>query len=146
MDRVTNVGKGQLVHYAGLPGGNDGLVGVVLVAVGLPSDDVLQDYGSLSALLAGAATEHPGMGRRPLTGVTTAVDDTANEARMACDDLSWEGVSGAPAGKLVICYVPDVEASTDAELVPLVLLDFAVTPTGGDVMARVHADGLAVAS
>jgi hypothetical protein len=48
--------------------------------------------------------------------------------------------------KLVICYDPDTGAGTDADLVPLVALDFAVTPDGSDITAQINSSGFFGAS
>ncbi|MEU3098511.1 hypothetical protein ABZ690_28095 [Streptomyces sp. NPDC006967] len=145
-DLVTNIGKGRFIYYASLPATNDALIAVVLEASGLESDDALQDYDSLSALLAGASTEQTTMGRKTLTNVTVTVDDTGNEASFDADDITWTAATGNATGKLVICYDPDTTGGTDADLIPLTLHDFAVTPDGTDITAQIDTDGLAVAS
>ncbi|MGA5604003.1 hypothetical protein ACPCUF_23705 [Streptomyces griseoincarnatus] len=144
-DLATNIAKGRFIYYATLPGTNDGLVAVVLEASGLESDDALQDYDTLSALLAGTSNEQATMGRKPLSNVTVNVDDTANTASFDADDITWTAASGAATGKLVICYDPDTTTGDDTTLIPLTIHDFAVTPDGTDITAQIDADGLAVA-
>lgn len=144
-DLVTNIGKGKFLYYAGLPGSNDGLVAVVLEATGLEADDALQDYDTLSALLAGASNEQTTMGRKPLASVVVAVNDTANTANVDAADVTWTAATGNATGKLVVCYDPDIGTGTDADLIPLTLHDFAVTPDGTDITAQINAAGLAVA-
>jgi len=144
-DLVTNIAKGRFIHYASLPGSDDALIAVVLEASGLATDDVLQDFDTLGALLAGTSTEQTDMGRKTLTGVTVDVDDTANEASFDADDITWTAATGNATGKLVICYDPDTTGGTDADLIPLTIHDFAVTPDGTDITAQIDADGLAVA-
>lgn len=141
---VTNIAKGRFIHYASLPAASDSLIAVVLEAADLESDDVLQDYDTLAALLGGASTEQTDMGRKTLTNVTVNVDDTANTASFDADDITWTAATGDPTGKLVICYKPDT-SSTDADIIPLTIHDFAVTPDGTDITAQIDADGLAVA-
>ncbi|WP_328426026.1 hypothetical protein [Streptomyces sp. NBC_00443] len=144
-DVVANVAKGRILTHAGLPAVDDSLIAVPLEATGLPSDDVLQDYDTLADLLAGVANEQTAMGRQTLTGVVVAVNDTLNSASFDANDISWTAATGAPVGKLAICYKPDT-ASPDSAIVPLTLHDFAVTPDGTDIVARVHADGISVES
>ena len=134
-DVVANVAKGRILHYAGLPAVSDGLVAIPLEAAGLPSDDVLQDYDTVADLLAGPANEQTAM---------VSVDDTANSASFDANDMSWPLATGTPTGKLVIAYDPDTTAGTDSTLIPLTLHDFAVTPDGTDIVARVHTDGISV--
>ncbi|HZF92075.1 hypothetical protein [Streptomyces sp.] len=145
-DVVANIAKGRILHYAGLPLAADGLVAIPLEAAGLPSDDLLQDYDTVADLLAGPATEQTSMGRVALTGVVVSVNDVANTASVDANDISWPLATGAPTGKLVIAYDPDTTSGTDAQLVPLTYHDFAVTPDGTDIVARVHADGVMVES
>lgn len=144
-DVVANIAKGRILTHAGLPAANDSLIAVPLEAAGLPSDDVLQDYDTLADLLAGAANEQTTMGRQTLSGVVVSVNDTANTASFDANDITWALAAGSPVGKLVICYKPDT-ASADSAIVPLTLHDFAVTPDGTDIVARVHADGISVTS
>ncbi|GGQ38586.1 hypothetical protein ACFFKE_32410 [Streptomyces mutabilis] len=145
-DLVTNLGKGRHVYYAAqAQAGTGGAVmrAVVLEAAGLEADDALQDYDTLAALLAGASNEQTTMGRKALTGVTVTVDDAGNKASWTAGDLVWTDATGNATGKIVICYDP-TGAGTDADLLPLTLHDFAVTPDGTSITASVGADGIAV--
>ncbi|MFF7553571.1 hypothetical protein ACFZA9_11875 [Streptomyces olivaceus] len=145
-DLVTNIGKGRHVYYAAQAQAGTGgaqLVAVVLEATGLESDDALQDYDTLAALLAGASNEQATMGRKDLPGVTVTVDDTGNAASWTAGDLVWTDATGNATGKIVICYDP-TGSSADGALIPLTLHDFAVTPDGTSITASVDADGLAV--
>ncbi|MFJ2292100.1 hypothetical protein ACIOG7_10365 [Streptomyces sp. NPDC087894] len=144
-DLVTNIAKGRFLYYAGLPATNDALIAVVLEASGLEADDALQDYDTLSTLLAGASNEQTTMGRKTLTSVVVAVNDTSNTANFDAADITWTGASGSATGKLVVCYDPDTTTGTDADLIPLTIHDFAVTPDGTDITAQIDAAGLAVA-
>jgi hypothetical protein len=142
---VTNIGKGRFVYYAGLPAANDSLIAVVLEATGLESDDALQDYDDLAALLAAASNEQTTMGRKTLAGVTVNVNDTANTASIDCDDITWTAATGNATGKLVVCYKPDT-GSADSAIIPLTLHDFSVTPDGTDITVQINAAGLATAA
>jgi len=141
---VTNIAKGRFIHYASLPAASDSLIAVVLEAADLESDDVLQDYDTLAALLGGDSNEQTDMGRKTLAGVTVTVDDTGNTASFDADDITWTAATGDPTGKLVVCYKPDT-SSTDADIIPLTIHDFTVTPDGTDITAQIDSDGLAVA-
>ncbi|QJD53958.1 hypothetical protein SEA_GALACTICA_10 [Streptomyces phage Galactica] len=142
---VTNIGKGRFVYYAGLPAADDSLVAVVLEATGLESDDALQDYDDLASLLAGASNEQITMGRKTLVNVTVNVNDAANSASIDCDDITWTAATGNATGKMVICYKPTASA-TDAQMIPLTLHDFSVTPDGTDITVQINAAGLATAA
>lgn len=146
-DLITNIGKGRHVYYAAQAeaGGGPVLTAVVLEATGLEADDTLQDYDTLSALLAGASNEQSTMGRKDLSNVTVTVDDTDNTASWTADDIVWANATGNATGKIVICYDP-TGSSADSALIPLTLHDFAVTPDGTTITADVGTDGLAVSS
>ena len=142
---VTNIGKGRFVYYAGLPAATDSLIAVVLEATALESDDALQDYDDLAALIAGASNEQTTMGRKTLANPTVTVNDTANTASIDCDDITWTAATGNATGKLVIAYVPSTGAA-DNLCIPLTLHDFSVTPDGTDITVQINAAGLATAA
>lgn len=145
-NKVTNIGKGRFVHFATLPATNDALIAVVLEATGLEADDALQDYDDLAALLAGASNEQTTMGRKTLTGVTVNVNDTTNVASVDVADITWLAATGNATGKLVICYDADTTAGTDANIIPLTLHDFSVTPDGTDITVQIDSAGIATSS
>lgn len=134
---VFNIVLGRLAHYASLPAANDGLVAVPIEATGIVTDATMRDYDDLAALLAGASNEQTTMGRKALSGVTVTVDDTNDRVAVDSADITWTAATGSAVAALVICYDPDVSAGTDADIVPLAKLDFAITPDGSDVTATV---------
>lgn len=122
-----NIAKGKVNRYADLPGTNDALILVLLQTTGLESDATLQDYDTLSAILAAANDEctFTGYARRTLAGVSVAPDDSANTQSFdATDPASWTNTGGSAqgAGAAIVCYDPDTTTGTDADLVPLVQL------------------------
>lgn len=148
-----NIAKGKSNRYADLPGTNDALILVLLDNTGLEADAVLQDYDTLSALLAGASNEmtFTGYARRTLAGVTVTPNDTANTQNTdATDPAAWTNTGGAAAtcGAAIVCYDPDTTGGTDADLVPLYnLLAGTVTfDVGTPVTPAFHTNGLYVAS
>lgn len=150
-DLVANIAKGRHIHYASVveAGANDeGLVLILLAASGLVDDDTLQDYDTVAAMLAGPSSELSGTGyeRRVLSNVTVTVDDTGNTASFTADPEDYTITGSSPqAGKAVIAFDPDTTGGDDTDLVPLVLLDCAVTfDDGVKVTLTPHADGLAV--
>lgn len=145
-NKVTNIGKGRFVHFATLPQTNDAFIAVVLEAAGLESDDALQDYDDLAALLAASNNEQTTMGRKTLTGVTVNVNDTTNVASVDVADITWTAATGNATGKLVICYDADTTAGTDANIIPLTIHDFSVTPDGTDITVQIDAAGIATSS
>ena len=145
-DTVANIAKGKVAYYAGLPAANDALKAIPLETTGLEADGTLQDYDTVAALLAGASNEQTTMGRKTLASVTVTVDDTNDRVDVDCADPTWTAATGNAISAIVICYDPDTTAGTDADLVPLVKLDAAATPAGGDITYQVAAGGFYRAS
>lgn len=120
-----NIAKGRTNELAKLGAANDALILVLLQTTGLEADGTLQDYTTLSAILAGANDEctFTGYARRTLASVVVAPDNTANtQSADAADPASWTNTGGAAqgCGAAIICYDPDTTGGTDADLVPLV--------------------------
>jgi hypothetical protein len=114
-----------------------------LEATGLDDDATLAAYSDLAAVLA-ANTEQATMGRKTAAGVSVSVsgDDNVIDA----DNVVWASAAGNATGKLLLCYDADAGAGTDADIVPVLAFDFAVTPTGSDVSAQVNVAGLVTLS
>jgi hypothetical protein len=140
-DFTFNIAKGMEGYYASLPGANDAIVLVVLEATGLEADATLKDYDNVQTLLAGASNEQTTMGRKTATAVTSTVDDTNDWRDIDFADVVWVAATGNPVGAVIVCYVPDTTAPSDATMVPITKHDFAVTPNGGDVTAQVPTGG-----
>jgi hypothetical protein len=136
-DVVFNIAKGRVAYYAGLPATNDALIMIPIEASGVESDATLIDYDTVSALLAAANNEQSTMGRKTLASVTVTVDDTNNRVNIDAADVTWTAATGNAISDLLIAYDPDTTGGTDADLVPLSLHDFAITPDGSDVTATI---------
>lgn len=145
-DFVFNIAKGKIAYYAGLPASADALIVVPIETSGIESDATLLDYDNLSVLLAGASNEQSTMGRKTASTVTVTVDDTNDRVDIDMDDITWTSASGNAISALVVCYDPDTGTGTDTDLVLLCKLDFAVTPSGGNVTAQVQSGGFMRAS
>lgn len=146
-DLVFNIAKGKIAYYAGLPAAADELVVIPLEATGLEADATLKDYDDVASLLAGASNEQTTMGRKHVSAaVTVTVDDVNDWVSMDMPDQTWAAAAGNPVGGLLIAYDGDTGSGTDANLVPLAKLDFAVTPDGSDIVWQLNAAGFARAS
>lgn len=143
---VFNIARGKTAYYLddslGLTGANSRLVIVVLSEV--EADDTLNNYDTLSAVLAGSNSEADATNYARIqvaaAGVTASVNDTTNTAKVVIDaDQSWTSVANDDSNgawdKLLICYDADNTAGTDANIVPLTYHDFSVTPNGGNITA-----------
>lgn len=121
---------------------------VALKASGLESDATLKDYDTLDAILAAANDEatNSGYARKLLDqtgGITVTVNDTDDRTDVDVPDQTWTlvQITGGAWGKLLLCYDSDSTAGTDANIVPLLGLDCAVTPDGTDIIAQMHSLG-----
>lgn len=146
-DGVFNIAKGRIVHYASLPAANDALIVVPIETTGLEGDDVLNNYDDLAALLAASNNEQTTMGRKTVSAsVTVTLDDTNNRVDIDLPDQIWTAAAGNPIAKLLVCYDPDTTGGTDSSIIPLTYHDFAITPDGSDVEARINSAGFARAA
>jgi hypothetical protein len=143
---VFNVSKGMFAFRATLPAASDALIVIPLEAAGLEADATLKDYATVAALLAGTTNEQTVMGRKTATGVTVTVNNTTDRNVVDIDDVTWLLATGNALGALLVAYDPDTGGGTDADLIPLVKVDFVVTPDGTDIIAAINTAGLAQAT
>jgi hypothetical protein len=140
--RVFNIALGRTGQLATLPAANDALIAVPIELTGVVSEATMVDYDDLAAILAGASNEQTTMGRKTLTGVVVATDDTGDLKTLDFDDIVWTGATGNDTALLVFCYDPDTTGGTDADLIPLVVDTFATDPAGADITYQTNAAGL----
>ena len=138
-DLVCANGFGKAAYYAGLPGASDGLVLVLLKKAGIESNPTLQNYTSLSALLAASNDECNATNwvRPVITSGTTVTYDPTNK-RVDCffpaQTITALGTSVAQqeVQKLLVCYWPTVGSGGDAAILPLTCHDYYAVLYGGD--------------
>ncbi len=150
-DLVLNVSKGRVVEFYNRVESNDpaNAAFIVVAIVTTDTDDALRDADTLSALLAlgnTAEATNTGYARKTLTDADLAAlpapDDTNNRYEVDIPDQTWTGVvAGDNWTDLVICYDPDTTSGSDANIIPMTLHDFAVTPDGSDIVGQVNASG-----
>jgi hypothetical protein len=140
---VFNIAKGSVVEYFRRVDSNDpanSAIIVVPVDAGATTDATARDFDTLSACTGGGFTERTtgGWNRKTLTDAdiaTPAVDDTGDTFSVTIPDQTWTAVSAGAVTDLIVCYDSDTTGGTDANIIPLLLLDFAITPDGSDVTA-----------
>lgn len=142
---ASNISKGWAAYYASLPATNDALIAVVLETTGIQSEDNLRGHTTLASLLS-SNTEQTVMGRKTLTGVTVTTNHTDDAVYIDCNDITWTAATGNAASALVICYDPDTTGGDDTSIVPIGILDFPATPSGGDINYLVFSTGFYKAS
>ncbi len=153
-DIVFNIAKGRVAELYNRVDTNDAAnsaLVIVPVDVGATTDATIRDFDTLAAVLAGGVTERTtgGWNRKTLTDadlVAFAPDDTNDRVDLDIPDQTWTAVSAGAVTDLIICYDNDTTAGTDANLVPLTMHDFAITPDGSDVVAVIAAAGFFRAS
>lgn len=162
-DFVMNYAKGRLAElaYAILGTGgtaqqaNGVFVIVLLASSGVESDATLKDKATLASLVSGATDEATNTGYSRLIvdetgdGLSVTIDTTNDRVDVDMNDPSWAAVTNDGTGAisdLVVCYDPDSTGGTDAAIVPLVQLDFSVTPNGGSITATLASGGFYRAS
>jgi hypothetical protein len=153
---VFNIAKGRVNELVARVADDDP-TNAVLVAVILKTaeaDATLEDYDTLSALLAGSNDEADFTNYARVvwddTDLTAPTpDDTNNRQEADVPDPSWTSAGGAAnntTAKIIICYDPDSTGGDDTALVPLTHHDFVLTTNGGDISGTVNAAGFYRAS
>jgi len=137
---VFNIAKGRVAELYDRVDNNDGAnAAIILVPIetsGLESDATLIDVDTLTALLAGATNEQTTMGRKTLTDADLAAGsptDASDYNGRSLPTVTWTGATGNAISKIAVCYDADTTSGTDANIVPLTMFDFAITPDGSDV-------------
>ena len=157
-NQVFNIGLGRAVELYQRVDGNDpanaALIILLLAASGIESDATLKDVDTVTALVAGTTNEatNTGYARKVLTDADLTAftpDDTNDRADLDIPDQTWTSVSNDGTGAisdLVVAYDSDTTGGTDANIVPLTLHDFSVTPDGSNIVAQISSAGFFRAS
>jgi hypothetical protein len=138
---VFNIAKGRVAELCDRVKSNDpansALILVPIETSGLEADATLIDADTLAAVLAGTTNEQTTMGRKVLTDADLATipapDDTNDRNERSLPTTTWTGATGNAISKILVCYDPDTTAGTDANIVPLTMFDFVMTPSGADI-------------
>jgi hypothetical protein len=138
---VFNQAKGRVVELYNRVKSNDptnsALILVPIETTGLEADATLIDVDTLAALLAGTTNEQTTMGRKTLTDADLAAlpapDDTNDRYDVSLPTVTWTAATGNAISKIAVCYDSDTTTGTDANIIPLTMFDFALTPDGSDV-------------
>jgi hypothetical protein len=156
-DFVFNIAKGRFVEFYNRVKSNDpansAFILLVLATSGLESDAVLKDKDDVTALVSGTTNEvtNSGYARKTLTDADLAAlpapDDANDRYDVDLPDQTWSSVAAGDGwSKLVICYDSDTTGGTDANIIPMISLDMAVTPDGTNITAQFNASGFGRAS
>jgi hypothetical protein len=154
-DFVFNIAKGSVAgNYRRVDGNDPANSALIIVAIDAngDTDATMRDRDDLSALLGGTANEvtNSGYARKTLTDsdlTAFAPDDTNDRVDLDFPDQTWTAVAAGTAWTdLLVCYDSDTTGGTDSGIEPQTCHDFAVTPSGADIVAQVNAAGFFRAS
>jgi len=138
---VFNIAKGRVAELYNRVKSNDpaasALILVPIETAGLESDATLIDKDTLADVLAGTTNEQTTMGRKTLTDADLAAfpapDDVNDRMDVSLPTTTWTAATGNAISKILVCYDGDTAAGTDANIIPLTMFDFAMTPNGADI-------------
>jgi hypothetical protein len=152
---VFNRGKGRVVELYNRVDLNDpansALIIDILATSGVEADATLIDKDTFSDLVSGTTNfvTQPSI-RKTLTDADItgyAPDDANDRTDLDIPDQTWTAVgAGDGWNDLVVGYDSDTTGGTDANIEPLTLHDFVVTPDGSDITAQISATGFFRAS
>lgn len=140
---VFNIGKGKVAELFARVDGNEPTNSAIL-AIPLKVSDTeanRKDDATLEAVLASVIDEQTeGWSRKTLTDADLAaaqyaVDQANDRGQASVVEIKWTTpTSGKNTTGVLICYDSDTTGGTDANIIPLLHLDFAVTADGNDVI------------
>jgi len=145
---VFNNVKGKWRYYCELPGQNDSIVFVIIKAP-TQADDLMNNFDNLASLLAqNPEADFPGYVRKFTTitgvsGINIIQNNTTNAVDADHPDLTWGAAQPTNSlGGIIAAYKPETN-SIDSVIVPLFFFPYVGTTNGSDLIAQVHAAGLA---
>lgn len=137
---MFNIGKGREVELFNRVDQNEPANSViVLVPLKVIDTEVnCQDFATLEAVLAGTPDEQTeGASRKVLTDsdiAAIAVNNASNYFPATVPAVKWSAFgSGKNTLGLLICYDSDSTGGTDANILPLIHVDFAVNGDANEV-------------
>ena len=125
---------------------------MVLATSGIEADATLKDKDDFAAVVAGTTNEvtNSGYARKVLDqtgGITVTYDDTNDRVDVDFPDQTWTAVAAGDGwNDVVVGYDSDSTTGTDANILPMTLHDFVVTPDGSDITLQVATAGFYRAS
>lgn len=150
-DQIFNIGLGRVAELYNRVDLNDPanavLTIMVLATAGIESDAVLKDLDDLTVLVAGTTNEVTNSNYARIELVDTdivafAPDDTNDRVDLDIPDQTFSAIAAGDGwNDLLVCYDSDSTGGTDADIVPMTMHDFVVTPDGSDITAQIAAAG-----
>lgn len=149
-DFVFNIAKGRPTQlYDNIDTNNPANCAFVILIIDAAGDTdaTMKDRDDITALLGGTANEvtNTNYARKTLADADLsawAPDDTNDRVDLDIPDQTWTAVAAGTAWTdFCVGYDNDTTAGTDANVTPLTLHDFAVTPDGSDITAQIASAG-----
>lgn len=151
-DQAFNIGKGRVTELMNRVNLNDPANSALIIEVinaGAMTDATARDYTTFAAVEADAAAAevtNTGYARKVLTDSGTPIvvttDQTNDRVDIDIPDQTWTAVAAGSAWTdMITGYDNDTTAGTDANIVPLTMHDFVVTPDGSDITAVIATAG-----
>jgi len=145
---VFNFVKAKWRYYCELPGLTDSIMFVIIKAP-TQADDLMNNFDNLASLLAqNPEADFPGYVRKFTTitgasGINLIQNNTTNAVDADHPDLTWSAAGPTNSlGGVIAVYKP-VSNSIDSDCIPLFYFPYVGTTNGSDLIATVHANGLA---
>lgn len=150
-NQIFNIALGRWVELFLRVDNNDpanSAIIVVPIDAGATTDATFKDHATLAAVLAASTERNTSNWNRKTLDDTAigafAPDNTNDRWDIDIADITWTpGPTAGAVTDLVFCYDSDTTAGTDANIVPLFLYDFVISPDGSDVVAVINTAGLA---
>lgn len=135
---VFNIAKGRVVELAKRVDENDPSASAFIVIpcdANGTADATVRDFATVAAALAGGVVERSatGWGRKTVTDAEMSaptVDNANDRFPIGIPDQTWTGVTAGNVTDLLVAYDANTGSGTDADLVPLVFLDWEFSPSG----------------
>lgn len=146
MSFIFDNAKGRWVEKYLLPLGGDNIGVVLLQSSGLQVDSTLNNYATLSTLLASnTEAAFTNYARIWLSGssITVSVNTSTGVTTVSISSQVWNSAGGATnntLGALLTVYRP-TSATADSGILPLTKHEFAVSTTGGNLTATISSIG-----
>jgi hypothetical protein len=143
---VPNIAKGRFAELYNRVDTGDPAASrlyVIPIARGAVTDATLTDADDFAAMVTAGVTERTanGWNRKTLTTTDLAAltpDDTNDRMPIDIADQSWTPTNAADTvTDLVVAYA-SVASPTNAQLLPLVVVPYAVTPSGATETANIN--------
>jgi hypothetical protein len=117
------------------------LVLMVLATAGIETDAALRVKDTFADVVAGATNEatNSGYAKKVLAegAITITYDDTNFRTELDIADQTWTAVGAGDGWNDVVFGYDPVGSQTMADILPLTIHDFVVTPDGSDVTAQI---------